>query len=147
VETMAPGQGMESPTHLKVFLTQKCSCPKEEQGQYIYGTETKGRANWEMAPPGIHHVCRQQTQHCCRGQEALADRNPVWQFLWRSRQQLTKAEGMLGANIRQNSGNLMGSWQKDWRSGGGLKPHWKNNIGWPDHPVLPESRPPTKGCA
>ena len=24
-----------------------------------------------------------------------------------------------------------------------LQSHWKNNIGFPDHPVLPESRPPT----
>jgi hypothetical protein len=27
--------------------------------------------------------------------------------------------------------------------GGLLQSHWKNNIGFPDHPVLPESRPPT----
>jgi hypothetical protein len=37
-----------------------------------------------------------------------------------------------------------GSWQKDWRSTEGLQPHRKNNIGWPDHPVLPKTRPPTK---
>ena len=39
-----------------------------------------------------------------------------------------------------------GIWRKDWRSTGGSQPHWKNNIGWPDHPVLPETRPPTKEC-
>ena len=47
---------------------------------------------------GIHHVCRHQTQHCCCGQEALADRNLVWQFLGRSGQQLTNAKLMIGAN-------------------------------------------------
>lgn len=30
---------------------------------------------------GIHHDCRHQTQYCCRGHEALADRNLVWQLL------------------------------------------------------------------
>jgi hypothetical protein len=35
----------------KFFLTQKCSCPKEEQGQKNR-TETEGRANPGMAPPG-----------------------------------------------------------------------------------------------
>jgi hypothetical protein len=41
---------------------------------------------------GIHCVCRNQTQFCCYGQEMLADRNQVWQFLGRSSQQLTKAD-------------------------------------------------------
>jgi hypothetical protein len=42
-------------------------------------------------------------------------------------------------------GLWLGSWQKDWRSEGGLKPYRKNNC-WPDCPVFPETRPPTKEC-
>jgi hypothetical protein len=66
------------------ILTQKCSCPKEEQGQKI--------ASQGLPHLGIHHIGRHQTQHCCRGQEALSDWNLVWQFLERSCQQLTNAD-------------------------------------------------------
>ena len=34
----------------------------------------------------------------------------------------------------------------DWRSRGELQSHRKNNIGWSDHPVLPQTRPLTKEC-
>jgi hypothetical protein len=30
---------------------------------------------------------------------------------------------------------------EEWRE---LQSHWKSNMDWPDHPVLPENRPPTK---
>jgi hypothetical protein len=49
---------MEPPTHLRGFLTQKCSCPKEEERwekkkkKKKKGTETEGRANQGMALPG-----------------------------------------------------------------------------------------------
>jgi hypothetical protein len=48
---------MEPPIHLKVSLTQKCSFPMEEQRQdkkkkKKNGTETEGRTNQGMAPPG-----------------------------------------------------------------------------------------------
>jgi hypothetical protein len=67
--------------------------PKEEQGQKKKKkkkeekkrkenrTETEARANQGLRYLGIHHVCRHQTQHGCCGQEALADKNLVWQFL------------------------------------------------------------------
>ena len=53
---------------------------------------TEGRANWGLSHLGMHHVFRHQTQHCCLGQEVIADRNLVWQFLERSVQQLTSAD-------------------------------------------------------
>jgi hypothetical protein len=46
--------------------------------------------------------------------------------------------------IRLNPGNLVGELAEGLEEGRELHPHWKNNIGWPDHPVLPETRPPTK---
>lgn len=73
----------------------------------------------------------------------LADRNLELWFLRKSCQHLI--------NVIAWSQTELGdpgtwSWQKDWRSRGGLQPHWKNNLGWPDHPVLSESRSPTKEC-
>ena len=53
---------------------------------------------------------------------------------------------MFGANLQTKlrDPTLLGSCQKDWRNEGGLQPHRKNNIYWPDHPELPEIRSPTK---
>jgi hypothetical protein len=31
-----------------MFLTQKCFCPKEKDGQKKNGTETEGRAIWGL---------------------------------------------------------------------------------------------------
>ena len=48
-------------TPISKFLTQKLSCPKEEQGQKKNGAETEGRAIWGLPHLGIHPVCRHQT--------------------------------------------------------------------------------------
>jgi hypothetical protein len=45
------------------------------------GAETEGRVIWGPTHLEIHHVCRHQAQHCRCGQEALSDRNQVWQLL------------------------------------------------------------------
>jgi hypothetical protein len=76
------------------------------------------------------------------GLEVLADKNMVWLLLGRSGKQMTNAD--VDA-IRLRSAAWQGSWQKDWRSPGGLQPHRKN-ISWPDHPVLPGTRPPSEEC-
>jgi hypothetical protein len=53
---------------------------------------------------------------------------------------------MLGSNHQTELSELVDELVEglvEWR---GLQPNLKNNRGWPDHPVLPESRPPTKEC-
>jgi hypothetical protein len=48
---------------------------------------------------------------------------------------------MLGANHQTELGDPVGELAKgleEWRG--------KNNVGWPDHPVFPRSRLPTKEC-
>ena len=107
--------------------------------------ENEDRASQGLAHLGIHHVCRHQTKYCCHRQEAHAHRNLVWWSLGRSGQQLTNA-GMDAWNQPTDlaPATWWGSLSKDWRS----RPHATplNNIGWHDHPVLPESRPPTTEC-
>ena len=53
----------------------------------------------------IHHVCIHQTQHCCHGQEAFAERNLVWPLLGRFGQQLTNADADVWSEL--NSGSLV----------------------------------------
>jgi hypothetical protein len=77
--------------HPQSFLTQKYSCPKEEQGQNVEQKLKEGPIG-EWPHLEIHHVCRLQTQNCCPDQKVLVDRNQVWQLLGKSSQQLTNAD-------------------------------------------------------
>lgn len=130
----------------KFFLPR--NVPVQRKNRDKNGTENEGRANQGLPHLGIHHVCRYQTQCCCCcDQEVLADRNLVWRFLRKSGQQLTNADVYTWSQPSDwAQGTWWGSWQKDWRREGWLQLHWKNNIGWPDYPFLPETRPPTKEC-
>ena len=43
--------------------------------------------------------------------------------------------------IRLRSGKLVGKLGEKLKGQGELKPHWKNNIYYQDHPMFPVSRP------
>ena len=54
----------------------------------------------------------------------------------------------LGPTIKLNSGGGVdgGIGKRTGGAEGDCIPIWKNNIGWPDHTVFPETRPLTKEC-
>jgi hypothetical protein len=64
-------------------------------------------------------------------------------LLGRLYQQLTNAD--VDA-IHQTDLRNTGVGQKDWRGGERLQPYRKNNIDWPNYPVLPRTRPSTNEC-
>ena len=74
-------------------------------------------------------------RHCCCWQEVLANRNLVWLYLGRFCQQLTSADMDAWSHHQTELGD---PGQEELR---GLQPHRKNNVGWPDCPVLPRTRP------
>jgi len=109
----APDQGMGTPIHLKVF-TPTMFLSKGRTGTKNRA-ETEGRAIQGLPHLRIHHVCRHQTQHCCHGQEVLADRNLVWWVLRKSTQQLTSANVDALRTIKWSSENLLGQGMEDRR--------------------------------
>jgi hypothetical protein len=142
--SMAPGQGMGPPTHLKVF-NPEMFLPKGRTGSKNGRDWRKGQL-WN-GPTWGSIMSVDTKPHTCCGQEALAESNLVWWFLGRSGQQLTIADvDAWSQPSGWTQGTLSGSWQKDWRCGRELQPQWKTNIGWPDNPILPESRPSTEKC-
>jgi hypothetical protein len=83
-------------SHLKIFITQKCSCTKEEQGKKTKnknkqtnkkqnGTGTEGRANQGTASPG-DTSCLQTpnptlllwSKGTCRQEPSVAVLGEVW---------------------------------------------------------------------
>jgi hypothetical protein len=53
---------------------------------------------------------------------------------------------ILGANRQCELRKTGWGATKTGGAGRELLPYWKNSIDWPDYPVLPKSRPPTKKC-
>jgi hypothetical protein len=77
-------------TPITKFLTQKCSCPKEEQEQKWSSDWRKGHLR--TAPPGDSSCLQTPNPTLLLLPRALTDRNLVWLLLGRSGQQLTNAD-------------------------------------------------------
>ena len=131
-------QGMVPLTHQK-FCKPEIFLSKARVGT-TNGAETEERAIQGLPYVGIHHVCRHQTRHCLCSQDVLLDTNLLRRFLGKFFQKLTLAD------IRLRSANLVGELGGKVEEQRGWQHHWKNNICYQDHPVLPVTRQQTQEC-
>ena len=100
------------------------------------GAETKGRDIQGLPYLGIHHNCRHQPDI-----DGVFKRCLLTGTSYEGSYVSAGGNLPLVPHIRQRSGKLVRKLGEKLKVQGELKPHWKNNIYYQDHPMFPVSRP------